>query len=95
MYSYKIFSMFTIFLMTSLFHLYDSTPNNILAIYEKSFYFEMENGSLDEKPDDEGESGSVLNSIPYSTALLSRIPEQPDNKLQFHLVTVFYQGSYI
>ncbi len=95
MYSLKVVSMFVIFLMTVLFHMDHSIPHNILAIYEKSFYLEMENGSLDKSPDDEGEVWEATLSIPYTTALLSLMPEEPETNSPFHLVTVFYQGSYI
>lgn len=91
----RVVLIFSIFLMTALFQVDHSTPNNILAVYEKSFYLEMENGFFDEKPDDEGVSGSVPNAISFINTLISLISEEPFSKLNFHLVTVFYQGNYI
>lgn len=95
MYSVKVISMFAIFVMTVLFNFNHSTPINILAIYEKSFYVEVENGPLHEKPDDEGQFGTIFNIILYRTTLKPLIPKHFDFISQIHLVTVFYQGSYI
>ncbi|MGD6779458.1 hypothetical protein ACQCT3_07095 [Sutcliffiella horikoshii] len=95
MYILRIVSMFTIFIVTALFNLNHSTPNSILAIYEKSFYFELENASLVENPDDEGITGIVSNGNFFTNIFISHIAEQPGTKIKFHLVTVFYQGSYI
>ncbi|WP_339146078.1 MULTISPECIES: hypothetical protein [unclassified Sutcliffiella] len=95
MYLLRVVLMFAIFLLTVQIHVDHSTPNNILAIYEKSFYFEMENAPLNEKLDDDGISGTVSYHNPNRKTFISLIPEQPYTKLNFHLVTVFYQGSYI
>ncbi|NLP52753.1 hypothetical protein [Bacillus sp. RO1] len=91
----RIVSLFVIFLMAFLINLDHSTPNSILAIYEKSFYLEFENAPLVENPDDEGIIGIVCNSDFYKNNFISLIQEQTGVKLTFHLVTVFYQGSYI
>lgn len=91
----RIVSLFGILLMTILINLDHSTPNSILPNYEKSFYFELDNAPLVENPDDEGVTGIESNSYYYRNILISHILEQPGTKLNFHLVTVFYQGSYI
>ncbi|WP_404450319.1 hypothetical protein LG307_11060 [Sutcliffiella horikoshii] len=91
----RVVSMFTIFLTSVLYNLDLSPPNNILGIYEKSFYFEMENEPVNENPDDEGITGIMSHSVLYRNIHISLIREQPFSKLNFHLVTVFYQGSYI
>ena len=95
MYLLRYASLFAIFLMTVLINLDHPTPNSILANYEKSFYFELENASLDKNPDEEGITGLITNGIIFRNILTSLIPEQPYTRLNFHLVTVFYQGSYI
>ncbi|WP_226681499.1 hypothetical protein [Sutcliffiella horikoshii] len=95
MYLLRIVTLFGILLTTVLINLNHSTPNSILAIYEKSFYFELDNAPLVENPDDEGVTGIVSNSHYYRNIHISNILEQPGTKLNFHLVTVFYQGSYI
>ncbi|MCG1020910.1 hypothetical protein [Sutcliffiella horikoshii] len=95
MYLFRIVLPVAIFLMTVFFNLDHSTPNSILANYEKSFYFELENAPLDKNPDDESITGIVSDGINDKNSLTLLIPEQSIIKLNFHLVTVFYQGSYI
>lgn len=95
MYLLRIASLFAIFLMTVLINLDHPTPNSILANYEKSFYFELDNAPLDKNPDDESITAILTNGIIFRNILISLMPEQPVTNLNFHLVTVFYQGSYI